>query len=96
MPGILAPVLLDVAVRVAVDRAQHGRPGVLEHQEAFLVVGDRLALLRRDVGLLAEEGPRARAGLERHATAVGVIMNMPVSVCHQVSMIGQRSLPITR
>ena len=27
---------------------------------------------------------------------VGVIMNMPVSVCHQVSMIGQRSLPITR
>src|SRR5215207_11690018 len=27
---------------------------------------------------------------------VGVIMNMPVSVCHQVSMIGQRSLPMTR
>ena len=29
-------------------------------------------------------------------TGVGVIMNMPVSVCHQVSMIGQRSLPMTR
>ncbi len=29
-------------------------------------------------------------------TGVGVIMNIPVSVCHQVSMIGQRSLPMTR
>ncbi len=26
----------------------------------------------------------------------GVIWNMPVSVCHQVSMIGQRPLPMTR
>ena len=29
-------------------------------------------------------------------TGVGVIMNIPVSVCHQVSMMGQRSLPMTR
>src|SRR5512138_3840160 len=27
---------------------------------------------------------------------VGVIMNMPVSVCHQVSMMGHFSLPMTR
>jgi hypothetical protein len=26
----------------------------------------------------------------------GVIMNMPVSVCHHVSMIGQRPFPMTR
>ena len=28
-------------------------------------------------------------------TGVGVIMNAPVSVCHQVSMIGHFSLPMT-
>ena len=29
-------------------------------------------------------------------TGVGVIWNIPVSVCHQVSMMGQRPLPMTR
>ena len=27
---------------------------------------------------------------------IGAIMNIPVSVCHQVSMMGQRPLPMTR
>ena len=52
-----------------------------------------LPCLVENVGLAAEEGPRARAGLEG-TQGMGVIMNMPVSVCHQVSMIGQRSLPM--
>src|SRR5512141_1597302 len=38
-------------------------------------------------GLVPEPGLRGTAG-------PGVIMNMPVSVCHHVSMIGQRSLPM--
>src|SRR6476620_1118874 len=40
-------------------------------------------------GLVPEPGLSGVVGL-------GVIMNPPVSVCHQVSMIGQRPLPITR
>src|ERR1035437_10202728 len=38
-------------------------------------------------GIVPEPGLRGRLG-------PGVIMNMPVSVCHQVSMIGQRPLPM--
>src|ERR1043165_8619778 len=37
----------------------------------------------------------AEPGLVGVAPGIGVIMIEPVSVCHQVSTIGQRSLPIT-
>src|SRR4051794_19587114 len=41
------------------------------------------------IGLVAEPG------LVAIAPGIGAIMIMPVSVCHQVSTIGQRSPPIT-
>src|SRR5258706_15019153 len=40
-------------------------------------------------------GRVAEPGLAGVAPGKGVIMMLPVSVCHQVSMIGQRSLPMT-
>ena len=39
-------------------------------------------------GRVPDPGFRATHG-------IGVIMNIPVSVCHHVSMMGQRPLPIT-
>jgi hypothetical protein len=45
--------------------------------------------------LHAEERPRRRAGLQVVAPGSGVIRMPPVSVCHQVSTIGQRASPTT-
>src|SRR5512137_1304558 len=42
-----------------------------------------------------KKGRVAEPGL-RGTTGVGVSWNIPVSVCHQVSMMGQRPLPMTR
>src|SRR6185369_16200459 len=47
----LAPVLLHVALRVPVDRAQHAGPGFLHHQIAALVVADRLPFAGDDIHL---------------------------------------------
>jgi hypothetical protein len=46
-------------------------------------------------GLHAEEGHVAEPGLSRVAPGSGVIRWPPVSVCHQVSTMGQRPLPTT-
>jgi len=46
--------------------------------------------------MMPGKGRVADPGLVGVAPGNGVIMIMPVSVCHQVSTIGQRSLPITR
>ncbi len=90
-----APVLADVALGILVDRAQHGRPGLLEHQVAFFAGGDRACHFhhRRRLPRRGRGGWRCR--VSSSVTGMGVIINMPVSVCHQVSMIGQRPLPIT-
>ena len=87
----LAPVLLAVALVVAVDGPQHRRPGLLDDQQAALVGRHRLALPVHDLGHDARQRPRRRARLGRRSRpASGAIMIMPVSVCHQVSTIGQR------
>ena len=57
-------------------------------------VGDRLAVFVDDLGHDAGQRLGATAGLGGIAPGSGVIMMPPVSVCHQVSTIGQRSPPI--
>ena len=47
-------------------------------------------------GLTPKNGRVAEPGLSRVAPGSGVIRMPPVSVCHQVSTIGQRPSPTTR
>src|SRR6516164_9659736 len=58
----LVPVLLAIAFVVAVDRAQHGRPWLANHQEPALVRRHRVALFVHDFGHDAGEWARGRAG----------------------------------
>src|SRR3989449_4032548 len=58
---VLRPVLLDVAIGVTPDAAQHRRPGLREDEVARL---RRVALLVEDLRLDAGERLRRRAGLE--------------------------------
>ena len=47
-------------------------------------------------GLMPKNGRVAEPGLSLVAPGSGVIRMPPVSVCHQVSTIGQRPSPTTR
>ena len=47
-------------------------------------------------GMTPKNGSVAEPGLSRVAPGSGVIRMPPVSVCHQVSTIGQRPSPTTR
>ena len=47
-------------------------------------------------GLMPKKGRVAEPGLSGVAPGSGVIRTPPVSVCHQVSTIGQRLSPTTR
>src|SRR5262249_38697656 len=58
----LAPVLLLEAIVVAPNGAQHRRPWLLDHEKTA-ALGDRLAVLRDDVGDDAEEGKAGRSRL---------------------------------
>ena len=94
LPGYFDQYCLHVAVRVPVDgppsraTASRGRgspprrPGPTPASST--------------ISASSPKNGRGRAGLERNGCGTGVIRNMPVSVCHQVSMIGQRPLPMTR
>src|SRR5262249_48836024 len=57
--------------------------------------GTGLPCLSTISGTMPGKGRVAEPGLVAIAPGNGVIMIMPVSVCHQVSTIGQRLLPIT-
>ena len=86
-----------VALRIAPDAAQHSGPRAPEHQEAAVRAGGdlrrrRCRPRRRCRGREASRSPAWWA----RAPGSGVIMIPPVSVCHQVSTIGQRLPPITR
>ena len=59
-----APVLLHVALGVAVDAAQHRRPRTREREQAA-ADRDRLALVGEDLGADAGKRLRRRAGLGR-------------------------------
>jgi hypothetical protein len=66
------------------------------HQVAAGRALEDLAFGVDQLGLTPKKGQRRRAGLQRVAPGSGVIMMPPVSVCHQVSTIGQRPSPTTR
>ena len=57
--------------------------------------GTGLPSIVDDFGNDAGEGRVAEPGLVAMAPGSGEIMMCPVSVCHQVSTIGQRSRPMT-
>jgi len=56
--------------------------------------GDGMAFFGDDFRLDAEEGARGRAGLGGDCAGDGRDENGAVSVCHQVSTMGQRLWPI--
>ena len=91
-----APVLLHVAIGIAVDAAQHRRPRPREREQAAAALGHRFALLVQDLGADAGERRVAEPGLVVVMPGSGVIMIAPVSVCHHVSTTGQRSPPMCR
>ena len=93
--GDLAPVLLLEALGVAVDGAQHRRARAFDHEKAACVGGTDLPLSIDDIGDDAGKRRVAEPGLVGTAPGSGEIMIAPVSVCHQVSTIGQRSPPIS-
>src|SRR5258708_4979366 len=59
------------------------------------LAGNGLPCLSTISATIPGNGLVAEPGLVGIAPGSGLIMIMPVSVCHQVSTIGQRLLPIT-
>ena len=91
-----APIRLLTAVVVAPDAAQHAGPGLGDHQPAALPGGTGLPWWSTMAGTMPGSGLVQLPGLVAIAPGSGLIMMPPVSVCHQVSTIGQRSPPILR
>ena len=90
----VTPILRLVSFRIAVNRSQHRWPGLLHDKESALIRSDRVALAVDDVGDDPGSGRVAEPGLVGTAPGTGEIMIAPVSVCHHVSTIGQRSRPM--
>src|SRR5260221_12481654 len=63
--GNLGPVILHVAVGIAVNRAQHSGPRALDDEESAGAFWDGLAFPGHDLWDDAGEWPRGRAGLGR-------------------------------
>ena len=91
----LREVGLLEALRVPEQRAEHPRPGSLERQQALLALPTSLPSSSSTVAAMPGSGLVAEPGLAGVKPGSGEIMMWPVSVCHQVSTIGQRSPPIT-
>jgi len=85
----MKPVLL------AVERPQHPGPRALQGQQALRVALDLVAVVVEDLGREPGSGVPADPGFMSCTPGSVVIMIPPVSVCHHVSTIGQRSPPIT-
>src|SRR6185503_1398847 len=62
---ILGPVGLLVALGVAPDRAEHGRPGALDDETPALALADRVTCLVHDVGYDARQRKGRGTGLGR-------------------------------
>src|SRR6185312_15589097 len=65
--GNLRPVLLHIAIGIAVNRAQHSRPGLLKHQKSARASGDGFAIHGDDLGHHTRKrfGSRTRLGSNR-------------------------------
>jgi hypothetical protein len=94
MPGKRLQYVCLVALRVAVDAAQHRRPRPLQHEVPAAAQRDGGPGLVDDVRHDAGEREGGAARLGRGDPGQRVIMIMPVSVCHHVSTTGQRSPPM--
>ncbi len=92
--AVLRPVRLPVALVVSVDAAQHPRPRPFQHEIAAAARADLLACLVVDRRVDAGNGLVADPGFVVVIPGNGVIRIIPVSVCHQVSTIGQRPPPM--
>ena len=92
---IARPVLLHVAIGIAINRAHHRRPGLLQHQIAARARANASCPRRPPLRpRCREKAASPNPAWLRVIPGSGVIMHMPVSVCHQVSTIGQRRLPM--
>jgi hypothetical protein len=95
--GILLEVGVDEALVVAVDGAHLAGQGRVMTRAPS--PGPRSGCPRRRstrAGTTPKKGRVAEPGLSGVAPGSGVIRWPPVSVCHQVSTMGQRSSPTTR
>ena len=95
LAGVAAPVGFLVALGIAVNAAQHRRPGAREDEVA--AAPERHRVRRRSSTTSAPtpgSGKVAEPGLVVVTPGRGEIMIEPVSVCHQVSTIGQRPPPM--
>ena len=88
------PIPFAITIRIAVNSAQHCRPRVTNDEIAALVRPTAFALLVNHIRHDAGKGRVAEPGLSCVTPGTGEIMMAPVSVCHQVSTIGQRPRPI--
>ena len=69
--------------------AQYGFGGI----ESWTPAEKRCAFSLTRTGSMPKKGSEAEPGFWGHTPGRGAIMWAPVSVCHQVSLIGQRSSP---
>ena len=80
--------------------AEHGThlagPGVGDHQVALGGAFQRLTQVVHQSRLYPKKGRVAEPGLSAVTPGSGVMRMPPVSVCHQVSTMGQRSSPMVR
>ena len=94
VPGICDQYWLHVAIRVAVNCSQHGGPGFANHKIPSGAVGHLFPSMVTISGTTPRKGRVAEPGLVPTPPGIGLIMMDPVSVCHQVSTMGQRSWPM--
>jgi len=81
---------------IAIDGAHLSRPGIEQHEIAACCAVEEFSIGVDERGRTPKSGLVAEPGFRSVAPGSGEINAPPVSVCHQVSTIGQRSLPTTR
>jgi len=87
-------VLLSIASIVSVDRAQHCRPWFLDDQVSASLAPTAFPSRVITSASIPGNGLVPEPGFVGVGRGSGVIMIAPVSVCHQVSTIGQRFFPM--
>src|SRR5262245_50738914 len=59
-PRIFAPILIHIAIRVAINCPQHRGPRIIKHEIAFSVISDRFALFIHDFSYLPKKWAGSR------------------------------------
>ena len=94
VPAVAVPIGLDEALRLLVERARHRRPGPRQDEDAAALGRSPRRASSKIFASMPGNGTVAEPGLVVVRPGSGVIMIAPVSVCHQVSTIGQRPPPM--